>query len=186
MAKSKSSPSPLVSTYLALYNIGQAALWTYLLAHEFVHYLNVSQSLGLTDPKSIFEAGYPSLYKSTTLFGTFGTDLIFIQTLAILDIFNVAIGVVPSNIVTTIMQVSSRLLVVWGAFHYFPVSHTVWAVSGVVFAWCLAEIIRYLYYFFNQILLSVPYFLAWVRYSVQFISISPLGIFHSLSFWGIL
>lgn len=76
---------------------------------------------------------------------------------------------------TTVMQISSRLLLTWGVVYLFPDSAQSLAFSTMVLAWSVTEVIRYSYYAVNiRNGGYVPKFLTWLRYNTFFI-LYPLG-----------
>lgn len=114
-----------------------------------------------------------------------------IQCFAVVEIYNSAMGIVRSPILTTTMQVLSRLLVVigvWTIVPYAPNNYS-YAYLTVHIAWSLSEVIRYYYY--AQHLISqqtqikgqtpnkVSPLLLWLRYNA-FIILYPLGITSEL------
>ncbi|KAJ3153673.1 hypothetical protein HDU86_005172 [Geranomyces michiganensis] len=143
--------------YLAIYNLGSACAWFYVLFHLLQHLVlshgDYSRSLG-----SCADA------------------LVKVQTMAILEIFHSALGIVKTPLSTTVIQVFSRLLLVWGVLVPFAVPEVRghWAVSTMIAAWCVAEIVRYLYYAEALRGEGVPAFLTWCRYSFFFV-LYPIG-----------
>lgn len=68
---------------------------------------------------------------------------------------------------TTVMQVASRLLLVWGIVHNFP-AYTVSSVaySTMLVAWSVTEVIRYSFFAMNLWFEGdVPAGLQWLRYA---------------------
>lgn len=136
-----------MSAYLLAYNAISAAGWYYCLCALY---------LFISDP-------YPQM----------GMGLSIVQTAALLEIVHAALGLVKTPISTTVMQVSSRLLLVWGICLQFPqVTHSGFFVSMVT-AWSITEIVRYSYYALS-LASSVPYALLWCRYTFFFI-LYPIG-----------
>lgn len=111
-----------------------------------------------------------------------------IQCLALVEIYNAATGVVRSPLLTTTMQVLSRLLVVIGVWTIVPESPANWSFAylGVHFAWGITEVIRYYFYASNLMTQQtpapgqerhvVPAPLSWARYN-GFVVLYPVGIF---------
>jgi very-long-chain (3R)-3-hydroxyacyl-CoA dehydratase len=99
----------------------------------------------------------------------------WVQTLAILEVVHSFLGFVRSPILTTIMQISSRLLLVWGVVWMFPENARTIPYCTMVLAWSITEVIRYSYYAVN---LSkdglVPKWLVWLRYNTFYV-LYPLG-----------
>lgn len=73
------------------------------------------------------------------------------------------------------MQVSSRLLLVWGVVDNYPkATSPLPFYSSMLLAWSITEIIRYSYFMLNLIG-SVPAFLTWLRYNTFYV-LYPIGI----------
>lgn len=81
---------------------------------------------------------------------------IFVQVL------HCAAGLVPSAVLTTLMQVYSRVFVVWALLEGVAGVRDNLGLLLVAYAWGITEVIRYAYYFFS-LLGSVPYLLVWCR-----------------------
>lgn len=85
-------------------------------------------------------------------------------------------GLVRSPIPTTVMQVSSRLLLIWAVVNHYPEET---ASSGfystMLLAWSVTEVIRYSYFVFNLQGSGVPGFLTWLRYNTFYV-LYPIGI----------
>ena len=91
-------------------------------------------------------------------------------------------GIVRSPLLTTLLQVSSRLLLVWGIVNAYPrATASSPFYSSMLVAWALSEIVRYSYFVFNLRRGSsgrpkeVPAFLTWARYNLFYV-LYPLGI----------
>jgi len=96
------------------------------------------------------------------------------QTLAALEVAHAVFGVVRAPILTTIMQVASRFLLVWGIVEPFPSLARSPAFSSMLLAHSVTEIVRYGY--FALTLSNQPAgILGWLRYNTFFI-LYPLGI----------
>lgn len=106
-----------------------------------------------------------------------------IQSLAVVEIYNSATGLVGSPLLTTVMQVASRLLVVLGVWTLLPEApgNASYAYITVHIAWGLAEVVRYYFYATNLMSqqqgnpTTVPPTLEWLRYNA-FLVLYPLGI----------
>lgn len=85
-------------------------------------------------------------------------------------------AIVRSPILTTAMQVSSRLLLVWAVVDRYP-QETALSIfySSMLLAWSFTEVIRYIYFVFNLQGSGVPGFLTWLRYNTFFV-LYPVGI----------
>jgi very-long-chain (3R)-3-hydroxyacyl-CoA dehydratase len=148
--------------YLAMYNQYSASLWTIV----FFNTILLNAMLG--QPQVFFVS------KNITT---------GIQTLAVAEIFHSALGFVKSPLLTTVSQVASRLLVVWGIFIVLPNSpaNYHWAYSTVQLAWSVTEIIRYFYYAQNITTGGhPPRILTKLRYNLFFI-LYPSGVASELT-----
>ncbi|KAK3953343.1 tyrosine phosphatase-like protein [Pseudoneurospora amorphoporcata] len=96
------------------------------------------------------------------------------QTFAVMEIFHALTGIVPAPLFTTLMQVASRLMLVWGISYPFPQLNMSTWYSSMLTAWSTTEVIRYTYFALKQFDF-IPYFLHWLRYSA-FLVLYPMGI----------
>ncbi|CAM9281733.1 unnamed protein product, partial [Phaeothamnion confervicola] len=97
-----------------------------------------------------------------------------VQTLALLEVVHAAVGLVRSPWTTTLVQVLSRLLVVWC---FLDRCHECEASVGFLLcagSWAAVEVPRYLFYAFN-VLGGVPEALFFLRYTL-FAVLYPTGI----------
>lgn len=143
--------------YLIAYNSISASLWSIILFNT----LFLGASLG-----------QPYLFEKTS------TTTIMIQTLAIVEIFNAALGYVKSPLFTTVTQVFSRLLIVWGIMYALPASpaNFHWVYATLCLSWSVTEIIRYSYYAANLANPdSIPSWLVWLRYTTFYV-LYPTGV----------
>lgn len=79
---------------------------------------------------------------------------------------------------TTLMQVSSRFALVWGAVHFYPEIAESTFYSTMLLAWSFTEVVRYLFFALTLCGIS-PYPLLWLRYS-GFYVLYPVGISSEL------
>jgi len=96
------------------------------------------------------------------------------QTFAVMEVLHALTGVVPAPVFTTVMQVASRLFLMWGVCFPFPQLNTNVFYSTMLVAWSLTEVMRYSYFALKQID-AVPAWLHWLRYSA-FLVLYPVGI----------
>jgi len=113
------------------------------------------------------------------------------QTIALLEIVHAALGLVRASPITTAMQVSSRILVVWAVLQRYPqivATTTSWgketagsttgpiAFSGILLAWGITEVIRYGFFVWKTTISeNIPKLLTWLRYNTFFV-LYPIGI----------
>ncbi|CDO96058.1 unnamed protein product [Kluyveromyces dobzhanskii CBS 2104] len=151
MASSKAS----IFSFLPLYNLLSAFAWGYVLYQVVFLYPKIGQ---------------PSFFIATK-------DLVtYVQCGAIVEVLNSLFGIVRAPVVTTAAQVASRLLVVIGIFQYVPEAdnaHNIFYIT-LLSAWCVAEIVRYTFYFFNLVAVA-PTPLVILRYSMFYV-LYPLGV----------
>lgn len=141
-----------VKKYLGIYNAISAVLWGVTLVRLAILY-------PLVGPEYVSEGVAPFL--------------VWVQTLALLEVLHSAVGFVRSSPVTVAMQVASRLFLVWGVIRLFPLSASHVVFSVMVAAWSITEIVRYSYYW-TQLRGSTPGWLEYIRYTF-FIVLYPVG-----------
>ncbi|CAZ85184.1 unnamed protein product [Tuber melanosporum] len=95
------------------------------------------------------------------------------QTLAILEVFHILLGLLRSSFSTTLLQVSSRILLVWGVCSPFEQPKSSFFYSTMLLAWGVTEICRYSYYV-TSIVGRTPAFLTWLRYNTFYV-LYPMG-----------
>ncbi|KAJ4304281.1 hypothetical protein N0V88_001894 [Collariella sp. IMI 366227] len=96
------------------------------------------------------------------------------QTFALMEVLHALTGVVPAPVFTTIMQVASRLFLMWAVCWPFPENNSSAWYSSMLVAWSLTEVMRYSYFALKQVE-AVPGWLHWLRYSA-FLVLYPVGI----------
>lgn len=169
--------SPLANGYLLLYNSTSLALWGTLTTRLCLLLCPLALGSSDTQLSSIYDTLFPLL--RTT------------QSLALLEILHSLFGLVRASVVTTAMQVASRIVVVWGVMHLF--SQTAvgaedgilggggearlgdWGFIGCLSAWGVTECIRYGFFTLQLSGLEAPKWLLWLRYNTFFV-LYPLGI----------
>ncbi|OAR01443.1 hypothetical protein LLEC1_06532 [Akanthomyces lecanii] len=150
--------SPLRTGYLVLYNTVSAAAWAVVL------YRTVLTCLGVGYPYTYFEVGEWTRWT---------------QTAACLEVLHSLFGIVRAPISTTVMQVMSRLLLVWGITYPFPFVTQAPFYASMLVAWSVTEVIRYSY-FATSLAGFQPSLLTFLRYNTFFV-LYPLGIFSECS-----
>jgi very-long-chain (3R)-3-hydroxyacyl-CoA dehydratase len=148
--KSSTESSGIVKLWLILYNMLSFVGWSLVL------YKLVDATLA---GKSVYGEIEPLLQ--------------FVQTTAIFEILHAFTGLVKSQPLQTIVQVNSRLFLVWGVLSPFPQLCESEFVSTMVLAWSVTEVVRYSFYTL-QLIGSAPYFLLWMRYTFFFV-LYPMG-----------
>jgi len=115
----------------------------------------------------------------------------FVQSVAILEVVHALFRWTKSPLVTTIMQVASRLIVVWWIGEGYETARGSPFYASMLIAWCFAEIIRNVYYISSLVGLITPshYFshstlesarhqfthaVTWLRYTAFYI-LYPVG-----------
>lgn len=154
--RSRSNPNQLLQTqYLVGYNLVCAVLWTAVLGRVIL---------------LVPLVGFGNVY------GGVGEFTKWTQTLALLEIVHSASGLVRSPLLTTILQVSSRLFLIWAVVDRYP-SSTGSSIfySSMLLAWSVTEVIRYSYFVWNLQGNGVPGFMTWLRYNTFYV-LYPIGI----------
>ncbi|KAL9633256.1 MAG: hypothetical protein Q9204_003470 [Flavoplaca sp. TL-2023a] len=159
MSQKRPSPPPLTKgevakEYLTAYNAICALLWLSVFGRTVV-------ILPITAVESVYEAA--------------GDFTKWTQTVAILEILHSAFGLVRSPLPTTILQVASRIVLVWAVVDQSPAAtSTSPFYSSMLIAWSATEVVRYSYFVLN-LRGSVPAFMTWLRYNMFYV-LYPIGI----------
>ncbi len=153
-SSSKSKPCKLVNAYLMAYNAVSAGAWAYLL-------FNLCRSFFVDEPQN-----YRILFPKTGMF------LAYLQTAALLEILHAAFGFVRSDVLTNVIQIASRLFIIWVCAVYYGVGKH-WGYALLAFAWSLSDLTRYCYYFSQLAGWRAP-LLKWARYNF-FLVLYPVG-----------
>lgn len=138
--------------YLVVYNAVSTVLWGCVLLRALILYPLVGPDF-VSEGMAEFTAG--------------------VQAIAILEVVHALVGLVRAPVLTTAMQVASRLAVIFGVVLMFPSSAACTAFTTMVVAWGITETIRYPFYW-ASLSGGVPNFLKWARYNL-FIVLYPLG-----------
>ncbi|KAJ1957321.1 hypothetical protein IWQ62_005119 [Dispira parvispora] len=150
------NPSRLIQVYLLAYNVVSATSWAWLL---WVTLFTLATSGGS------HQAVYDAVVGPLTV----------IQFAMLLDVVHAVLGFVRTPIVTSAIQVASRVLIVILTLQWFnvPAVTQSTAVSTMLVAWSVTEVIRYGYYACSLLGMQ-SYLLTWARYTFFFI-LYPLG-----------
>ncbi|KAL9943284.1 hypothetical protein D7B24_006286 [Verticillium nonalfalfae] len=152
-AKPQRKSSPVKNAYLILYNALSAIAWLVVLG------------------------------RTVALFYLRGPDFVHLgvgdwtrwtQTMAGMEVLHALLGVVRSPVPTTLMQVLSRYLLVWGVVWPFPWLARSPFYTSMLLAWSVTEVIRYSYFALTLSGLQ-PKALVWLRYNTFFL-LYPIGI----------
>ena len=171
-ATGKPPQSSAVKAYLLLYNLTCLVSWSWVL-FLCVHHFILSAPTATISPT-------PLQIQLQTFYPHVSSALYFAQSLALLEILHSLTGLVRAGLLSTLLQVVSRLFLVWGIVYQVPVARTTPSFTTMVLAWALVEVPRYLFYCLNLMQdSSIPYALTWLRYSL-FIVLYPMGISSEL------
>ncbi|KAL4800432.1 tyrosine phosphatase-like protein [Aspergillus venezuelensis] len=154
--------SPPAKAYLLFYNALSAILWLRILTTILSYVVSSNSSSSTSAPESIYAAIEPQAR--------------WTQTLAVVEILHSATGLTRSPIFTTFTQIFARSVQVW-VINYLYASTTSSSVlyPAMLFAWSLADTVRYTYFAILQSGFPVPQALKWLRYSL-FTILYPVGI----------
>ncbi|KAI8984300.1 tyrosine phosphatase-like protein [Mycotypha africana] len=114
------------------------------------------------------------------VFAVVGPGLSYVQTAALFEVLHSLFGFIKTPLLTTSLQVASRLFLVWGVNYFVPEIHKHWSFTTMVLAWSIAECVRYIYYIFQLSGNVLPNFIKNARYSF-FLVLYPLGVFSELT-----
>uniref|UniRef100_A0A2K6FKI5 Very-long-chain (3R)-3-hydroxyacyl-CoA dehydratase n=1 Tax=Propithecus coquereli TaxID=379532 RepID=A0A2K6FKI5_PROCO len=128
----------LATFWLTFYNIAMTAGWLVLAIAMVRFYMEKGTHRGL----------YKSIQKT----------LKFFQTFALLEV-----RIVPTSVIVTGVQVSSRIFMVWLITHSIKPIQNEESVVLFLVAWTVTEITRYSFYTFS-LLDHLPYFIKWARW----------------------
>ncbi|KAJ4362581.1 hypothetical protein N0V83_010675 [Neocucurbitaria cava] len=178
-AKPTASPSPVKNTYLLAYNAVSAALWAGVLYKTVTigaHEVSTTQKSGVLFSGNSGLNGVLKGLGSGRVYGQLENYTRWTQSLAALEVLHSLLGIVRAPLLTTLMQVASRFLLVWGIAYNFPqtTQHSP-AYSTMLLAWSFTEVVRYSYFVFSLSGVGVPKLWTWLRYNT-FLVLYPLGV----------
>jgi very-long-chain (3R)-3-hydroxyacyl-CoA dehydratase len=145
------------SVYLTAYNSLSCVLWAYLTVRALI-----------SAPALYAEGRLHHLYHELLFPLLAGT-----QSLAVLEIFHAATGLVRASPATTAIQVVGKNLVVWTVMATVPEivvgrdghgASGVWPFVGCVVFWGISEVVRYGYFVALLTKGGTPAWLKWLRY----------------------
>lgn len=150
-----SGPTGVTRGYLFTYNTTNLLAWGTCLLY----------TANLV-PTALASKTLPTIFNTT-----FNPLLLATQSLALLEVLHSLIGLVRAPVMTTAMQVASRLLVVWGILAQFGgdivgaknAQTGDYAYLGCVAAWGITEVIRYGFFAITLSGGSVPAWWTWLR-----------------------
>lgn len=145
-----------VRCWLILYNAVSAFGWLYLL-------YQLAQVYFASEP---YQQNCHKLAQHTSEY------LCLLQAAALLEVVHAALGWVRSSVLSTVMQVASRLFVSWVAVREGGVGAH-WAYGTMAVSWALSDSTRYLYYL-SQLLGCRACLLKFARYTL-FLVLYPVG-----------
>ncbi|KAF1933288.1 PTPLA-domain-containing protein [Didymella exigua CBS 183.55] len=177
-AESRPASSPLKHTYLLAYNAVSAALWVGVLYKTVTigtHEVQAARKAGSFFGRNDLQSAAAGL-ASGRVYAELEEHTRLVQSLAGLEVLHSLFGIVRAPLLTTLMQVASRFLLVWGIAYNFPATtqHSP-AYSTMLLAWSFTEVVRYSYFVFTLSGLRVPSPLSFLRYNT-FTVLYPLGI----------
>ncbi|ETV73476.1 hypothetical protein H257_11605 [Aphanomyces astaci] len=140
------------TAYLAGYNVVSAVGWAYILWHLC--------SLLYDDADVVLS--------SAKLWSRIAIPLEYLQTMALLEVVHALVGVVRSPVGSALMQVSSRLFVLWVVLVLCPSSRYHWGFLLTIGSWSMVEVPRYAFYALS-VIGWVPDWLFFLRYHLYLI-----------------
>jgi len=143
--------------YLVLYNLVQTVGWSMILYNVIMNYVN-EQGPEMVWPKV-------------------GELLIIFQNAAVLEVVHSMIGLVRSPVMTTFIQVLSRVMITYVCM-VVPICRVGYIFSLLMASWSIIEIVRYSFYAFSIVGINI-YVHTWLRYTL-FIVLYPSGVFSEI------
>lgn len=96
------------------------------------------------------------------------------QSLAWLEVLHASIGLAGGSVATAFVQCLGRYVVLVYVIEPIVFLHSTWVATVMLFAWAMADVVRYLFYI--QSALGQPWhIILWLRYSL-FLVLYPVGI----------
>ncbi|WFD31327.1 very-long-chain (3R)-3-hydroxyacyl-CoA dehydratase [Malassezia sp. CBS 17886] len=193
-ARGQGQRNPYVQAYLVLYNLVQFVGWLRIavgvvlfmvqgtgarrLHYMFIETLleRVRPIVAAIAPHSYSE--YPSvvgtvLRRASLMHAYLGPLILIFQTLQALEFFHALFGFVKTSPLVTLVQVTSRLVVLWAVVEPYPAAAKSPVFALMAAAWAYSEVARYPFYV-NELLESQSYMALWPRYSF-FVLLYPIG-----------
>lgn len=119
------------------------------------------------------------LTRASNVHAHLGSLALVFQSLAVIEFLNALFGLVQSNPIMVLVQVFSRLAVLWAVVEPYPAAAHSPFYALLLFAWSFSEIVRYPFYV-NQLLDSQSYMALWGRYT-WFIVLYPIGVISEIA-----
>ena len=156
------------NAYLVLYNVVQFLGWSHMLYILLPH----------LDTALVKGVDRGQLYADIEL------SLKIFQTAAVLEVVHAAVGLVKTNPMLAMFQVSSRVFVAWAILDAVPESRLCRGLPLLLIAWIVTEMIRYSFYAVGLLGTSV-YLITWLRFSIAIYTVGhPLSRNVLFSFGG--
>lgn len=176
--------SIFVRGYLIAYNLASFFGWALILSTTIKHLVLGPQTFSapqrlagdilasLRPFRAWFQEKYANPYlpafalelleRASLLHRHVGALVALVQSFAVLEVLHAALGWVRSPVPTTVIQVASRLWLVWGISERYSESAGSAFYASMVFAWSLTECVRYSFYA-NSLMGSENDGLLWAR-----------------------
>ncbi|TIB37996.1 hypothetical protein E3P86_01915 [Wallemia ichthyophaga] len=169
-----------VKYYLAVFNVVSTAGWALVLFLTIKHLNDGRVTVPITEsPVTYFKSTWNSQFssnlvsKARTTYFDIGNVVQIVQSIAVLEVVHVVIGLVRSPLPTTAMQVASRLYIVYYIAPLFVQAQYNFIYTTMIIAWSLTEIIRYSFYA-TSLVGRKSSVLNWLRYTTFYV-LYPLG-----------
>ena len=132
--------------YLLLYNIVLAAGWASVAWAAIREYSQSGEMKHIYRFVSLVLKEHSSLIlklKLNKFDRVVEKSLFLFQSAAILEVVHNVIGLVRSSVIMTLLQVTSRLFLVWGVLGPVPRTHSSPGFILLLTAWSITEVLRY-------------------------------------------
>ena len=134
--------------YLVLYNVVQLLGWSHML-YILLPHLDTALVGGIDRGQ---------------LYSDVEWSLKIFQTAAVLEVVHAALGLVKTNPLLALFQVTSRVFVAWAILDAVPESRLCRGLPLLLLAWIITEMIRYSFYAVSLLGTSL-YLITWLRFS---------------------
>ncbi|KAF2205700.1 PTPLA-domain-containing protein [Delitschia confertaspora ATCC 74209] len=169
----RQSSSPIKNSYLLAYNALSAVLWAMVLMRTVRDGMLEGQNKGWFGQRGGY---FGFLQGSQDVYARNEEFVRWTQSLAGMEVLHSLFGVVRAPLITTLMQVSSRFLLVHLIASPFPSTTAPSpAYTTMLLAWSITEVVRYSYFVFTLSGMGVPRVWQWLRYNT-FLVLYPMGV----------
>lgn len=154
--------------YLFSYNAAQLYLWGHVLFRIAIAFAFSVPEYGKQSPLPLFDASISYAQRG--------------QILAWLEVLHAAVGLAGGGVGAPFIQCLGRYVMLIHVVVPIRFMHSAWVTVVMIFAWAVADVVRYTFYLRALVAHQWP-MLLWLRYSL-FLALYPVGIISEwLVYW---